>query len=115
MIRRLPISPRIDTLFTDPTLFLYKACAKRLRFWHPSLYRPRLHMRHPPAQSALIRQVFRFPQSSFPATKVVSKVVSHRRRTRALRRSEEHTSALQSLMRSSYAVLCLKQTITSLI
>src|SRR3546814_8891030 len=27
--------------------------------------------------------------------------------TRARRRSEEHTSALQSLMRSSYAVFCL--------
>src|SRR3546814_6114327 len=28
---------------------------------------------------------------------------------RALLRSEEHTSALQSLMRNSYAVLCLKK------
>src|SRR3546814_4846530 len=28
---------------------------------------------------------------------------------RALRRSEEHTSELQSLMRSSYAVFCLKK------
>src|SRR3546814_2678996 len=28
----------------------------------------------------------------------------------ALRRSEEHTSELQSLMRSSYAVFCLKKT-----
>src|SRR3546814_5832574 len=28
----------------------------------------------------------------------------------ALRRSEEHTSELQSLMRISYAVFCLKQT-----
>src|SRR3546814_3117953 len=30
----------------------------------------------------------------------------------ALRRSEEHTSALQSLMRISYAVFCLTTTIT---
>src|SRR3546814_6993923 len=30
------------------------------------------------------------------------------------RRSEEHTSELQSLMRSSYAVFCLKETITIL-
>src|SRR3546814_5023100 len=28
---------------------------------------------------------------------------------RALKRSEEHTSELQSLMRSSYAVFCLKK------
>src|SRR3546814_6838177 len=29
-----------------------------------------------------------------------------------MRRSEEHTSELQSLLRSSYAVVCLKQTTT---
>src|SRR3546814_3335278 len=34
---------------------------------------------------------------------------SHEKR-RGLRRSEEHTSELQSLMRISYAVFCLKQT-----
>src|SRR3546814_7383616 len=33
---------------------------------------------------------------------------------RALARSEEHTSELQSLMRSSYAVFCLKKNITRL-
>src|SRR3546814_1928666 len=31
------------------------------------------------------------------------------RRQRDLRRSEEHTSELQSLMRNSYAVFCLKK------
>src|SRR3546814_9854784 len=31
------------------------------------------------------------------------------RRTRDIRRSEEHTSELQSLMRISYAVFCLKK------
>src|SRR3546814_5866634 len=41
----------------------------------------------------------------------------HRRRPKAtlertLRRSEEHTSELQSLMRISYAVFCLKKKIT---
>src|SRR3546814_2999713 len=34
---------------------------------------------------------------------------------RALRRSEEHTSELQSLMRISYAVLCLKKKINNLL
>src|SRR3546814_5389671 len=33
----------------------------------------------------------------------------HLDRWPALRRSEEHTSELQSLMRSSYAVFCLKK------
>src|SRR3546814_8456090 len=35
-------------------------------------------------------------------------------KTRKLRRSEEHTSELQSLMRISYAVLCLKKKNTKL-
>src|SRR3546814_6897714 len=39
----------------------------------------------------------------------------HAARTRDALRSEEHTSELQSLMRSSYAVFCLKQTHTRLI
>src|SRR3546814_4947352 len=34
----------------------------------------------------------------------------HRRQDRVTERSEEHTSALQSLMRISYAVFCLKTT-----
>src|SRR3546814_5644087 len=33
--------------------------------------------------------------------------------TQTLKRSEEHTSELQSLMRISYAVFCLKTTITT--
>src|SRR3546814_8056546 len=36
------------------------------------------------------------------------RVEQHRRRTGKLARSEEHTSELQSLMRISYAVLCLE-------
>src|SRR3546814_4002513 len=37
-----------------------------------------------------------------------------RRSWRAVLRSEEHTSELQSLMRISYAVFCLKKTITNM-
>src|SRR3546814_3162864 len=36
-----------------------------------------------------------------------------RNRRRAIRRSEEHTSELQSLMRISYAVFCLKKKSTT--
>src|SRR3546814_4696076 len=51
-----------------------------------------------------IRALF-FPQGSEGA-----EVERHQRRTRRLRtRSEEHTSELQSLMRISYAVFCLKK------
>src|SRR3546814_10204583 len=37
------------------------------------------------------------------------RMAAHRRRLSACPRSEEHTSELQSLMRISYAVFCLKQ------
>src|SRR3546814_8226832 len=36
-------------------------------------------------------------------------IAAVRRRCKALKRSEEHTSELQSLMRISYAVFCLKK------
>src|SRR3546814_4838009 len=36
-------------------------------------------------------------------------LVQHRRQGRFSKRSEEHTSELQSLMRISYAVFCLKK------
>src|SRR3546814_3919100 len=42
-----------------------------------------------------------------PALVVAETVPAHRRLT--CRRSEEHTSELQSLMRISYAVFCLKK------
>src|SRR3546814_1762601 len=41
--------------------------------------------------------------------------LSSRRTARGVGRSEEHTSELQSLMRISYAVFCLKKTISSTI
>src|SRR3546814_5953737 len=37
-------------------------------------------------------------------------ILSVRRRERPNKRSEEHTSEIPSLMRTSYAVLCLKKT-----
>src|SRR3546814_1807561 len=40
---------------------------------------------------------------------VSARILSEPIRMRALTRSEEHTSELQSLMRNSYAVLCLKK------
>src|SRR3546814_2770985 len=42
-----------------------------------------------------------------PASRAAPRLPVQRRRSR----SEEHTSALQSLMRISYAVFCLKKTI----
>src|SRR3546814_3481995 len=85
MIRRPPRSTRTDTLFPYTTLF---------RSWQPA---QDSHRGGPPA----IRRDGA-ERSEQPAA---------RRRTRAaaLGRSEEHTSELQSLMRISYAVFCLKK------
>src|SRR3546814_5735237 len=93
MIRRPPRSTRTDTLFPYTTLFRSPACGVRLwdlRCWACSMcrnWRPfRPHSRRcSPPRSAL--PVWRSP----------------------IMRSEEHTSELQSLMRNSYAVFCLKK------
>src|SRR3546814_1846864 len=81
MIRRPPRSTRTDTLFPYTTLF--RSAAKD----------------DGPARLGL-RDV---PRHRFLAT------VSRRQHFHPAIRSEEHTSELQSLMRISYAVFCLKK------
>src|SRR3546814_5989118 len=81
MIRRPPRSTRTDTLFPYTTLF-------RSRPAGGSGGGGRLRPRRRAARRSRPRQ---------PA------------RCRCHRRSEEHTSELQSLMRISYAVFCLKK------
>src|SRR3546814_14396600 len=88
MIRRPPRSTRTDTLFPYTTLFRSRAHARRLRRRRGPEQDRALPPR--PARRAQRRGVLR----------------AHRRRQR---RSEEHTSELQSLMRISYAVFCLKK------
>src|SRR3546814_6979504 len=90
MIRRPPRSTRTDTLFPYTTLFrsregraARRLCADRNR---APCERGRCD-KHPPAAA-----------DSAPR-------LSHARHPR----SEEHTSELQSLMRISYAVFCLKK------
>src|SRR3546814_1666256 len=84
MIRRPPGSTRTDTLFPYTTLF--RSHAARL----PRNRAGRLRERPGLAEGALAAPLR-------PA------------RRRARGRSEEHTSELQSLMRISYAVFCLKK------
>src|SRR3546814_1615227 len=60
-----------------------------------------------PRQAESRRIVPRFPAIS-GSSKAMRMAVSHRSRA-AMQRSEEHTSELQSLMRISYAVFCLKK------
>src|SRR3546814_4476371 len=87
MIRRPPRSTRTDTLFPYTTLF-------------------RSHHRHPRhGRTVGRRQADRRPRPQDPALPVAAL----RRGAGLHRRSEEHTSELQSLMRISYAVFCLKK------
>src|SRR3546814_1311074 len=101
MIRRPPISTRTDTRFPYTTLF-------RSPRPSPRSDRPRLWIAH------LSRHVL--DRAAGAVAGRVSEHDSRRRRARAglptaVRgsRSEEHTSELQSLMRISYAVFCLKK------
>src|SRR3546814_6234411 len=96
MIRRPPRSTRTDTLFPYTTLF-------RSRFRFPRLYRSRSLSGQPGGNSArCLSPPFRKPP---PRTRMPP----GRRAMIRPARSEEHTSELQSLMRISYAVFCLKK------
>src|SRR3546814_8985488 len=110
MIRRPPRSTRTDTLFPYTTLFRSFrqcpcSCCASFRTSGAGLQHPAYARRQPsadaPDDSRLYRIVFwhhekpgdhRLPSAEPKAE-----------------RSEEHTSELQSLMRISYAVFCLKK------
>src|SRR3546814_8599809 len=84
MIRRPPRSTRTDTLFPYTTLFRSTGVDPSVKTYSVRVY----------AAS-------------------ISSIAAERQRDaryrRHYRRSEEHTSELQSLMRISYAVFCLKK------
>src|SRR3546814_7983146 len=98
MIQRPPRSTRTDTLFPYTTLFRSRPTAlpfiaSKLCSHRPCSHRPCSYKccSHPKTQSIK-------PHS--PAAGSAGGTVA---------RSEEHTSELQSLMRISYAVFCLKK------
>src|SRR3546814_3745102 len=106
MIRRPPRSTRTDTRFPYTTLFRSVGAQFRM---------PYIHMLVNNAYLGLIRQSQRgfdmdycvqlaFDNINAPETQGYG--VDH-----IAVRSEEHTSELQSLMRISYAVFCLKKKI----
>src|SRR3546814_10847145 len=101
MIRRPPRSTRTDTLFPYTTLFrshVVPGCLtpEALARTHANSPAPDRHRHSQPA-----------------LTKPTPTIATHLRAARpslaATGRSEEHTSELQSLMRISYAVFCLKK------
>src|SRR3546814_9369035 len=93
MIRRPPRSTRTDTLFPYTTLFRSIAVAPGLAV------DPRPH-----AQIVRIADLVQRHQERPHAVAGIEILA-----TAWGRRSEEHTSELQSLMRISYAVFCLKK------
>src|SRR3546814_2288560 len=112
MIPPPPRSKRTDTLLPYTTLFRSRSDRPPARPAGGALVRTHVparvrggvvpgaasHTRRPPAGRG--RQRLRRPAVLRPARRDAG---------RAHRRSEEHTSELQSLMRISYAVFCLKK------
>src|SRR3546814_1170394 len=120
MIRRPPISTRTDTLFPYTTLFRsarylrlsgaratyrikHRTRRSRHRGGEGGCERPRHH--HRPGGGIGNRDQARLCISArwVRSNRCVLDI------RRSGRRSEEHTSELQSLMRISYAVFCLKK------
>src|SRR3546814_2025838 len=95
MIRRPPRSTRTDTLFPYTTLFRSFAV-------------PGINWPSPKAPLGLRAiGLYRLSWISIASMSPIGKPASHA--ARCTRRSEEHTSELQSLMRISYAVFCLQK------
>src|SRR3546814_8678938 len=112
MIRRPPRSTRTDTRFPYPTLFR----ADRLRDIGMAALAERQH--RPRRRLAILHRRGRAQRAVVERRRRASRKarILHRarstpeeRRIPRRGRSEEHTSELQSLMRTSYAVFCLKQ------
>src|SRR3546814_5416179 len=96
MIRRPPRSTRTDTLLPYPTLFRSRDLegCRHIRERLEPPHRPRL-LGHPVVLES--------------HAELVQPAVVQIPGDAARLRSEEHTSELQSLMRISYAVFCLKK------
>src|SRR3546814_20584301 len=108
MIRRPPISTRTDTLFPYTTLFRSSArsgvrVSMRLSVC-VCLYASAVAILHPPR---LVPSLWRQHDCNSYLLQYENNIDALLGRCRM--RSEEHTSELQSLMRISYAVFCLKK------
>src|SRR3546814_7337519 len=129
MIRRPPRSTRTDTLFPYTTLFRSLHCAAAwggqgdrlsvVRFHEERLRRRRRARYDRRRYAASVLQCaprgWAAPRHGHAARRGVGEGAPGRSRLclSRFRRSEEHTSELQSLMRISYAVFCLKKKTTN--
>src|SRR3546814_8209203 len=112
MIRQPPRSTRTDTLFPYTTLFRSVREAIRKPRLRCLVLRPRRQFGVIAAVDEHTRQRRRVDFDRPARRPARDEQVGHHRLHR-LARSEEHTSELQSLMRISYAVFCLKKKITT--
>src|SRR3546814_6828865 len=124
MIRRPPRATRTDTLFPYTTLFLSRSGdgrqSARQRAELGITARRHVYPRRsgrPPVQPPPLfhdQPVAFGPRRSAGDERIGAQTLAEASPVTAGRRSEEHTSELQSLMRISYAVFCLKKTIRKL-
>src|SRR3546814_3884301 len=106
MIRRPPRSTRTDTLFPYTTLFRS----------HIQDFNSRVREKDQVANASDFKGKRQKDLSKMVDIRKKARLVQHHQdslphlaRLKAVGRSEEHTSELQSLMRISYAVFCLKK------
>src|SRR3546814_2267126 len=111
MRRRTPISTRTDTLFPDTTLFRSFAAQFADPTFGDYVRTPEVvEIDHNGARAAETGQWVAHWDGGGMSGRYMAvwrKVTGQW----AIERSEEHTSEIQSLMRISYAVFCLKTTI----
>src|SRR3546814_2493260 len=101
MIRRPPRSTRTDTLFPYTTRFRSFDGWLRVRLHHAGEVRTHTVLQKH-KRSEFVHNLFEY--RLFAQQQLLT---SHISALRSNRRSEEHTSELQSLMRITYAVFCL--------
>src|SRR3546814_1232151 len=98
MIRRPPRSTRTDTLFPYTTLFRSRSAECDALLNSSCLYTIQLHAPGLKLSSLFSSGLHNVYVENYELAKHLDFI-----------RSEEHTSELQSLMRISYAVFCLKK------
>src|SRR3546814_6065335 len=119
MIRRPPRSTLTDTLFPYTTLFRSEEVV--LRYGNGPEILKRVSLQLDPGsyhflvgpsgagKSSLLRMMYLAQHPSAGRVALFGRDVAGLSRRETALRSEEHTSELQSLMRISYAVFCLKK------
>src|SRR3546814_3723422 len=107
MIRRPPRSTRTDTLFPYTTRFRSAGAAQHLDRPGRCRQEPRLRRGHGLPEGRTAPSQVQDRDGDLRHQHAAGAVLADPDLDRA--RSEEHTSELQSLMRISYAVFCLKK------